>query len=84
MLKYGSWDLPGLDYFQSKNSFKGSRNSLRFMVACDDECFKVMIWTGEKSFEYAENISEKRFELNEQSLYDINEYLTDEYKALEA
>ena len=84
MLKYGSWDLPGLDYFQFKNSFKGSRNNLRFMVTCDDEGFKVMIWTGEKCFEYAENISEKRFEMNEQSLYDINEYLTDEYKALEA
>ena len=32
MLKYGSWDLPGLDYFQSKNSFKGSRGNLRFVI----------------------------------------------------
>ena len=84
MLKYGSWDLPGLDYFQSKNSFKGSRNDLRFMVACDDEGFKVMTWTGEKCLECAENISEKRFETNEQSLYDINEYLTALYKEQEA
>ena len=84
MLKYGSWDLPGLDYFQSKNSFKGSRNDLRFMVTCDDEGFKVMTWTGEKCFECAESTSEKRFEMNEQSLYDINDYLTDEYKAQEA
>lgn len=83
MLKYGNWDLPGLDYFESKNSFKGSRNNLRFMVACDDEGFKVLTWTGEKSFEYAEDISEKRFDMNEQSLYDINEYLTNEYKANE-
>lgn len=83
MQKYGSWDLPGLDYFQSKNSFKGSRNGLRFMVVCNDEGFKVMTWIGEKCFEYAENISEKQFEMSEQSLYDINEYLTDEYKAQE-
>ena len=84
MLKYGSWDLPGLDYFQSKNSFKGSRNNLRFVVACDEESFTVFTWTGEKCFEYAENIFEKHFEMNEQSLYDINEYLTNEYKAQEA
>ena len=84
MLRYGSWDLPGLDYFQSKNSFKGSRNGLRFMVACDGEGFKVMAWTGEKCLEYAENISEKHFEFNEQSLYDINEYLTDKQKDKEA
>ena len=84
MLKYGIWDLPGMDYFQSENSFKGSKNNLRFAVTCDDEGFKVLTWTGEKCLEYAENISEKHFELNEQSLYDINEYLTDEYKAQEA
>ena len=84
MLKYGIWDLPGMDYFQSENSFKGSKNNLRFAVTCDDEGFKVLTWTGEKCLEYVENISEKHFELNEQSLYDINEYLTDEYKAQEA
>ena len=84
MLKYGAWDLPGMDYFQSENSFKGSKNNLRFAVTCGDEGFKVLTWTGEKCLEYAENISEKHFELNEQSLYDINEYLTDEYKAQEA
>ena len=84
MLKYGIWDLPGMDYFQSENSFKGSKNNLRFAVTYSDEGFKVLTWTGEKCLEYAENISEKHFELNEQSLYDINEYLTDEYKAQEA
>ena len=84
MLKYGNWDLPGLDYFQSKNSFKGSRNNLRFMVTGDDEGFKVVTWTGGKCFECAENLSEKRFEMNEQSLYDINGYLTDKYKEQEA
>ena len=83
MLKYGNWDLPGLDYFESQNSFKGSRNNLRFMVACDDGELKVLTWTGEKCFEYANNISEKRFDMNEQSLYDINEHLTNEYKANE-
>ena len=84
MLKYGIWDLPGMDYFQSENSFKGSKNNLRFAVTYSDEGFKVLTWTGEKCLEYAENISEKHFELNERSLYDINEYLTDEYKAQEA
>lgn len=84
MLKYGSWDLPGLDYFQSQNSFKGSRNNLRFTVTCDDDGFKVLTWTGEKCLECAEGITEKHFEMNEQSLYDINEYLTDVYKANEA
>ena len=84
MLKYGSWDLPGLDYFQSNNSFKGSRNNLRFTIIGDDEGLKVLIWTGEKCLEYADNITEKHFEMSEQALYDINEYLTDVYKAQEA
>lgn len=84
MLKYGNWDLPGLDYFQFKNSFKGSRNNLRFVVVGDGDGLRVLTWTGEKCVEYAENITEKHFEMNEQALYDINEYLTNEYKAQEA
>lgn len=81
MLKYGSWDLPGLDYFQSKNSFKGSNGKLRFIVE-PRETLKVLCWHEDVCFELAENITEKEFEFNEQSLYDINDYLSAEYKSV--
>ncbi len=80
MLKYGSWDLPGLDYFQFKNSFKGSRDLFRFIVSGKDEGIKVYYWWGDVCFELAENVTEKDFELCEQSLFEINEYLSSEYK----
>ena len=79
MLKYGIWDLPGLDYFLSKNTFKGSKNSFRFLVE-GGENITVRHWPGDICFELAENITEKEFPMNEQSLYDINEYLSTEYK----
>lgn len=81
MLKYGSWDLPGIDYFQFKNSFKGSKDNFRFAVIGKDDCIKVLHWTGNICLEAAENVTEKEFELCEQSLYDINEFLTDRYNA---
>ncbi|MCM1053956.1 MAG: hypothetical protein NC394_00395 [Bacteroides sp.] len=80
MLKYGSWDLPGVDYFLSKNSFKGSKQDFRFVVFGGEE-LKVCYWLEDICFELAKDITEKEFPLNEQSLYDINEYLTAEYKA---
>lgn len=80
MLKYGSWDLPGVDYFLSKNTFKGSKNNFRFAVSGGEE-LKVFYWLGDICFELAENKTEREFPLNEQSLYDINEYLTAEYKS---
>ncbi len=79
MLKYGSWDLPGLDYFQFKNTFKGSREDFRFAVTGSDD-IKVLSWRGNVCLELAEDIEEKHFELNEKSLYDINQYLSDEFK----
>ncbi len=80
MLKYGMWDLPGLDFFQFKNVFKGSKDNFRF-AAFGGEDIKVFYWFGDVCLECAENIQEKHFELNEQSLYDINEFLTAEYKS---
>lgn len=79
MLKYGSWDLPGIDYFQFKNSFKGSRGSFRFAVMGKDDCIKVLYWAEDVCLEEAKNVTEKEFELCEQSLFDINEYLTAQY-----
>ncbi len=79
MLKYGSWDLPGLDYFQFKNSFKGSKGSFRFAV-CGGEDIKVLCWNEDVCLEKAENVTEKQFELVEDSLFKINEYLTQQYK----
>lgn len=81
MIKYGSWDLPGLDYFQSKNSFKGSRGNLRFVIE-PGEKLKVYCWHEDVCFELAKDITEKEFEFSEQSLYDINEYLTAEHKSI--
>lgn len=81
MLKYGSWDLPGVDYFRFKNSFKGSRGDFRFAAAGGEEEIKVICWTGDVCLEAAENVTEKNFELCERSLFDINEYLTAEYNA---
>lgn len=78
MLKYGMWDLPDLDYFQAKNTFKGSKGKLRFLIK-PDETIKVLSWVGDICFELAENIKEKEFEFSEQSLYDINNYLSSEY-----
>ncbi len=82
MLKYGSWDLPGIDFFQSKNSFKGSKEKLRFAVI-PDEKLKVICWREDVCLEFAKDVTEKEFDFDEQSLYDINEYLSAEYKSLE-
>ena len=41
---------------------------------------KVYSWPGDICFELAEDITEKEFPMNEQSLYDINDYLSAEYK----
>lgn len=79
MLKYGIWNLPGLDYFLSKNTFKGSRDKFRF-IAEGGENIKVYYWPEDICFELAEDITEKEFPMNEQSLYDINDYLSSEYK----
>lgn len=81
MLKYGSWDLPGLDFFQSKNTLKGSKGKLRFLVEPTDK-LRVLCWGEDVCFELAENITEKEFDFSEQSLYDINDYLTSEYEAV--
>lgn len=82
MLKYGTWDLPGEDYFQAKNSFKGSRDNFRFIVSPCEDGIKASVWKGEKCLELSEIIAEKTFELCEQSLYEINEYLTAQYNSL--
>ena len=79
MLKYGMWDLPGLDYFLSKNTFKGSRDSFRFLAE-GGENITVRHWPNDLCFELAENVTEKEFPMNEQSLYDINGYLSAEYE----
>lgn len=79
MLKYGDWDLPGIDYFQFKNSFKGSRGRFRFSATGKDDCIKVLYWAEDVCLEEAKNIVEKEFELCEQSLFDINRYLTEKY-----
>ena len=79
MLKYGAWDIPGLDYFLSKNAFKGSRDKFRFIAEGGEE-IKVYCWYQDICFELAENITEKEFPMTEQSLYDINDYLNNEYK----
>lgn len=81
MLKYGSWDLPGIDYFQFKNAFKGSKEGFRFAVVGKDDCIKVLHWSEDVCLELAKDVKEKEFELCEQSLYDINEYLTAEFSA---
>lgn len=79
MLKYGMWDLPGLDFFQCKNVFKGSKDNFRFAAFGEDD-IKVLYWFGNVCLECAENIEEKHFETSEQSLYDINEFLSSVYK----
>ena len=79
MLKFGQWDLPGLDYFQSKNPFIGSKGELRFKLVPSEEGLTLYIWFGEKCFEKSEIEIEKQFEPCEESLYKINEYLTEVY-----
>lgn len=79
MLKFGQWDLPGLDYFTSRNSFIGSKGELRFKLVPQDEEFTLFIWFGEKCFEKSTIEIEKQFELCEDSIYKINEYLTEFY-----
>lgn len=81
MLKYGTWDLPGLDYFLSKNTFKGSKSRFRFLAEGGENII-VRCWPDDVCFELAKNVTEKEFPMNEQSLYDINEYLTAEYKSM--
>ena len=80
MLKYGIWDLPGLDFFQYKNVFKGSKGSFRF-AAFGGEDIKVLYWYKDVCLECAEDIKEEHFELTEDSLYKINEFLSEKSKA---
>ncbi len=79
MLKFGQWDLPGLDYFISKNPFIGSKDELRFKLVPNDDELTLLIWFGEKCFEKSTIEIEENFELCEESLYKVNEYLTEVY-----
>lgn len=76
MYVYSDWDLPGLDYFQFGNAYKGSREDLRFLIRAREEKLAVITWFGEKCFELAENKRETEFDIAEHSLRDICEYLS--------
>lgn len=80
MLKYGIWDLPGLDFFQYRNVFKGSKGNFRF-AAFGGEDIKVLYWYGNICLECAKDIKEEHFELTEDSLYKINDFLTEQSKS---
>lgn len=80
MLKYGIWDLPGLDFFQYKNVFKGSRGGFRFAAYGEEDGIKVLYWNGDVCLECAKDIREKHFELTEDALYKINDFLSEQCK----
>lgn len=82
MLKYGPYDIPGPDYFRFKNCFIGSNGDMRFKLTPSDEGIKVEIWLGEKCYELSQIEDEAEFPLEENSLYKINDYLSQYQKSL--
>ena len=88
MLKYGIWDLPGFDYFTANNPFIGSGGGLRFKVTPkfsggDDEESTLLaeVWTGEKCYQLSEIKVSRSFPFEEQSLYEINTFLSETRRA---
>ncbi len=81
MLKYGIWDLPDLEYFSSKNQFSGSKGSFRFKIELNGNDFTVYYWYDDVCFEKRTQDCSRNFPASENSLYDINSFLTDKCAA---
>lgn len=84
MLKFGPWDLPGFDYFESKNTYIGSKDKLRFKLTPKEEDFKLEIWFGEKCYDLSTVEIEEHFPLEEASIYKINDFLSAKLKESKA
>lgn len=79
MVKYGSWDIPDLEYFDSKNSFYGSRDDFRFKITVKDDSLIVYYWYEDVCFEKRSQDLSQNFPHEDKSLYEINELLTEKY-----
>ncbi len=79
MAKPNDFDIPRLYYFQSKNTFTGSRKDFNFKIVPDGE-LKVTTWHGFISSELAEPEAESAFPISQEGHAEMLVWLEGEYR----
>lgn len=73
--------IPTVTYFTSGNFLTGSRNGMNYKMLPQQEenSIQVKIWYGEKNLDHSELIAEKTFEMAQESMKQIENWLYEQY-----
>ena len=79
MAKPNAFDIPRIYYFQSKNTFTGSRGNFNFKIVPDEE-LKVVTWHGFINSELAEIEHQASFPISTDGHEEMISWLEQMYK----
>lgn len=79
MAKPNDFDIPRLYYFESRNTFTGSRKDFNFKIV-PDGALKVTTWHGFINSELAEMEAEAEFPLSQEGFAEMLVWLEGEYR----
>lgn len=82
MLRREKFDIPNLDYFQSKNNFTGSLKKFRYKIEPQNDFLIGTVWLGDYCFEKSKILAEQQFPLNNDGLEELFSWLSDQYQQL--
>ncbi len=80
MAKPNAFDIPRIYYFESKNTFTGSRKDFNFKIVPDGE-LKVSVWHGFINSELAQIEQEASFPISEKGHAQMLVWLEEQYQA---
>lgn len=79
MPKPNAFDIPRIYYFESKNTFTGSRGNFNFKIVPDGE-LRVSTWHGFINSELATIEHEASFPISEEGHTQMLQWLDEQYK----
>lgn len=79
MPKPNAFDIPRIYYFESKNTFTGSRGNFNFKIVPDGE-LKVSTWHGFINSQLAQIEHESAFPISEEGHTQMLQWLDEQYK----
>ncbi len=70
--------VPTISYFTSKNKLTGSRNGMNYKMTPGEKLL-VQVWYGEMNLEHSELVSETEFEMEQESMSKLENWLYEQY-----
>ncbi len=80
MPKPNNFDIPRPFYFESGNTFTGSRDSLNYKIVPKDNNFNVSVWHGFICSDLAEMEDSTEFPISEEGFQNMLQWLETHYQ----